>query len=70
MGSDCGRGGGGGGSVVSLGRLGGDGGCRAWPFCTDSFPLSSISVLICTGGIADTLGQISSSLIWRVSALG
>ncbi len=68
--SDCGRGGGGG--VVTLGRLGGDGGFVSWPFCTDPFPwtLSSPSEPICTGGRDDTLGQISSSLTWKASVPG
>lgn len=72
--SDCGRGGGGGGSggVVALGGLGGDGGFEGRPFCIDPFPLSvsSTSEPICNGGRDDTLGQISSSLIWKGSVPG
>lgn len=74
--SDCGRGGGGGGSggggVVALGVLGGDCGFVGWPLFIDPLPLSlfSTSEPICTGGRDDTLGQISSSLIWNASVPG
>lgn len=73
--SDCGRGGGGsgGGGVVALGVLGGDG-FVGWPLLLfiDPLPLSlfSSSEPICTGGRDDTLGQISSSLIWNASVPG
>lgn len=72
VGSDCGRagGGGGGGGVASLGGLGGDNGSGDWPFCIGPFPLSSSAEPICTAGRADTLGQISTSLIWKASVLG
>lgn len=67
IGSDCGRGGGGG--AVSVGGLL----CSVgWSVMTD--PLSSsespTTESICTGGRDDTLGQISSSLTWNTSAAG
>lgn len=72
--SDCGRGGGGsgGGGVFTLGGLGGDGGFVGWPLFIDPLPLSlfSTSEPICTGGRDDTLGQISSSSIWKASVPG
>lgn len=73
-GSVCGRGGGGGGSGsgsgVFSGTFGGDGGFGGWPLCRVSGPASSTSELICTGCRADTLGQISSSLMWKPSEPG
>lgn len=67
----CGSGGGGDGGGVSLGKLGGDGGLGGWPLCINPLvlSLSSSSEPICTGGRADTLGQISSSLTWKPSVL-
>lgn len=72
--SDCGRGGGEGGSgsggVVALGVLGGEAGLVGWLLFIDQLPSSSTPEPNCTGGRDDTLGQISSSLIWKASVPG
>lgn len=71
IGSNFGRGGsgGGGGGVLSVGGVFGSVG---WSVVTDPLSLSAhpTSESICTGGSDDTLGQISSSLTWNISATG